>query len=111
MLTVHGRHRKHNKHRVGACNWEIIKSIKETLTIPVVANGGFATFGDLEECFKFTGVDAVMSSEALLEYPALFNGPEILDIDNLALEYIELSVKYPGADSKIVRAHLFKFLY
>ena len=111
MVTVHGRHRKHNKHRVGACNWDIIKSIKETLKVPVVANGGFATFADLDKCMKFTQVDAVMSSEALLEYPAFFNGPDILDIDDLSLEYIEFTRKYKGADAKIVRAHLFKFLY
>ncbi len=31
LLTVHGRLKEHNKHRVGTCNYAIIKKIKETL--------------------------------------------------------------------------------
>lgn len=75
---------------VGAANWDMIKKIKETLSIPVFANGGIFTFKDVERCLKETGCDGVMSSEALLENPALF-GEEIRDMDELALEYIEFS--------------------
>lgn len=28
LLTVHGRLKEHNKHRVGTCNFQIIKKIK-----------------------------------------------------------------------------------
>eukprot|EP00330_Aristerostoma_sp_ATCC50986_P008751 CAMPEP_0114587310 /NCGR_PEP_ID=MMETSP0125-20121206/10300_1 /TAXON_ID=485358 ORGANISM="Aristerostoma sp., Strain ATCC 50986" /NCGR_SAMPLE_ID=MMETSP0125 /ASSEMBLY_ACC=CAM_ASM_000245 /LENGTH=46 /DNA_ID= /DNA_START= /DNA_END= /DNA_ORIENTATION= len=40
-----------------------------------------------------TGVDGVMSSESLLENPALFSG-KVHDQDELALEYLELAKKY-----------------
>jgi len=44
LLTVHGRTREHKKTDTNACNWNIIKKIKETLSIPVIANGGISTF-------------------------------------------------------------------
>lgn len=73
MLVVHGRTRKHNKHLVGPANWEIIRKIKASLQIPVIANGGISTFDDCMRCLAYTGCDGVMSSESILEYPALFD--------------------------------------
>ena len=112
MLTVHGRCKEHNKHRVGSANYAIIKRIKETLKIPVIANGGISTFQDVQQCMELTGVDGVMSSEAILEYPALFDGEKLHDLDTLMLEYFDMYEKYPGeADLKTIRSHMFKFLH
>lgn len=53
-----------------------------------------------------------MSSESILEYPALFDPTRIYDMDLLCHEYLEMFEKYPGeADLGCVRAHLFKFLH
>mmetsp|Transcript_11544 Transcript_11544/g.17413 ORF Transcript_11544/g.17413 Transcript_11544/m.17413 type:complete len:114 (-) Transcript_11544:219-560(-) len=53
-----------------------------------------------------------MSSESILEYPALFSGEELHDLDKLAMEYMEFYKKYPGeADMRTVKAHLHKFLH
>jgi hypothetical protein len=53
-----------------------------------------------------------MSSESILEYPALFDGRQIYDLDKLSLEYLECVELYPGeADFKNIRSHLHKFLY
>jgi hypothetical protein len=53
-----------------------------------------------------------MSSEAILEYPALFDSGKIWDMDQLAWEYLEMVDKYPGeTDLKNVRSHLHKFLH
>ena len=70
---------------VGNCDWQIIKEIKESLKIPVIANGGIETFQDARDCLEQTGCDGVMSAEAILEYPALFhsNNGELLDMDAL----------------------------
>jgi len=38
---------------------------------------------------EYTGVDGVMSAEALLENPALFSGKQY-DLDDLALEYLDI---------------------
>jgi tRNA-dihydrouridine synthase len=90
----------------------MIKKVKEALEIPVIANGGMATYEDCIKCLEYTGCDGVMSSEAILEYPALFDGSKILDIDDLALEYLQMVDKYPGeSDLKSVRSHCHKFLH
>lgn len=81
LLTVHGRTRDHNKQTVGPANYRIIKKIKETLKIPVIVNGGISDFEDVKKALAFTGCDGVMSSESILEYPALFDPTNIYDMD------------------------------
>ncbi len=45
MLTVDGR--SEEIERIGPSNLAIIKKIKETLDIPVIAHGGISTFKDV----------------------------------------------------------------
>ncbi|KAF1783621.1 tRNA-dihydrouridine synthase, conserved site [Phytophthora cactorum] len=73
LLTVHGRTKEMNKTAVREVDWDIIRRIKERLTIPVIANGGIETHEDIARCLEATGCDGVMSSEGLLENPALFS--------------------------------------
>ena len=47
MVTVHGRLKEHNKERIVAANYDIIKKVNQTLKIPVIANGGISTFKDV----------------------------------------------------------------
>ncbi len=112
LLTVHGRCKEHNKHRVGSANYDMIKKIKQALSIPVICNGGISTYADVERAMELTGCDGVMSSESILEYPALFDPSKVYDMDDIMLEYIDMYEKYPGeADLKCLRSHMFKFLY
>jgi len=113
LLTVHGRTREQNKDKVGSADWEIIREIKQSLKIPVIANGNIASHADLQKCLKATGCDGVMSAEAILEYPALFsdaNSKCVLDMDDLVSEYLECVEQYKDQDS-FVKSHLFKMLY
>jgi len=66
-------------------------------------------YEDAIKCFEYTGVDGVMSSESLLENPALFSG-KVYDLDDMALEYLEIC-KQTNTDGGYIRPHLFKFLY
>uniref|UniRef100_A0AAV1TTN1 tRNA-dihydrouridine(16/17) synthase [NAD(P)(+)] n=1 Tax=Peronospora matthiolae TaxID=2874970 RepID=A0AAV1TTN1_9STRA len=116
LLTVHGRTKEMNKTAVGAINWDIIRRIKERLSIPVIANGGVETHEDIARCLEATGCDGVMSSEGVLENPALFaDGNNAPGTDTsfleLARQYLEFATLYPPASDKIVRAHLFKILF
>ena len=46
---------------------------------------------DVHCALKFTGCDGVMSSEAILEYPALYSDDGIIyDMDKLTQEYLDL---------------------
>jgi len=109
LLTVHGRTKEQNKQKVGKCDWDIIKRIKKTVKIPVYANGGIYNYEDAVKCLEYTGVDGVMSSESLLENPALFSG-KVYNLDQLAFEYLELCKIYQ-TDSCYIRPHLFKMLF
>ncbi|CAI5707720.1 unnamed protein product [Peronospora effusa] len=116
LLTVHGRTKEMNKTAVQEVNWDIIRRIKERLSIPVIANGGLETHEDIARCLEATGCDGVMSSEGLLENPALFadsnNKPgQDTSFLQLARQYLEYATLYPPANDKIVRAHLFKMLF
>lgn len=73
VTQVHGRTVSSKKTTQGAANWDIIRKVKDAVSIPVVANGGIETGADAERLLEETGADAVMSSEGLLENPALFD--------------------------------------
>ena len=78
LLTIHGRTKEEKKQKVGPCRWHEIRQVIEALrsefpSFPVVANGGIECFADVQRCLDATGADGVMSSEALLENPALFS--------------------------------------
>ncbi len=91
------------------CSW----ALRQSLRIPVIANGGCETFQDVQECLRVTGADAVMSAEGLLENPALFSdaAPDSLpDMIDMASLYLDKCLLYPCAD-KFIRLHLFKLLY
>lgn len=121
MITVHGRTVHANKLYVGAADWSIIKRIKSAVSIPVIANGGISNLDDANRCLIETGVDGVMSSEALLENPKLFSvqgdlefrtdyiGSQLRTVD----EYLALVDGYHKHEPKleVVRSHLFKLLY
>lgn len=110
LLTVHGRTKEQNKHTVGAADWDIIKTVKQTVRIPVYSNGGIHKWEDVVRCLEHTGCDGVMSAESLLENPALFSG-EVHDLDQLAQEYFDLWKKYDNGNLKYLKPHLFKILH
>jgi len=128
MLTIHGRNRIQKGLKTGKTDWDAIKRVVELFgeKIPIIANGGISNLDDVRECLEYTGVDGVMSSEAILEYPALFTetnteavggkrtGPSRL---LLAKEYIQIAEKHSpkcggqGNGIKCVRTHIHKMLH
>jgi len=139
MLTLHGRTVKQNKQMCGASDWNAIKRVKDALEVPVVGNGGVETTLDALKLMEFTGCDAVMSSEALLENPAIFHPKHIAQAQlvltggkginsneeeeesiqehaakqlSFAFEYMELVSLYPPVQGQTsVKGHLFKMLH
>ena len=72
VLAVHGRTKEQKKQFTGAVDWAAIAAIKRAVRVPVIANGGVGTYACVQACLAATGCDAVMSSEAVLENPSLF---------------------------------------
>lgn len=71
FITVHGRTREQRGEPV---NLSAIRSIKQSVSIPVVANGDIKSLGDVETTVAETGCDGVMAARGLLENPAMFAG-------------------------------------
>lgn len=69
MLTIHGRTRAQGYH--GEARWEWIKKVKETVSIPVIANGDIFSVESAIKCLQITGADGVMCSRGTLGYPFL----------------------------------------
>lgn len=121
VLTVHGRTREEKGKMVCHADWHTIKRIKEHfaarhIPIPIIANGGIECVDDIYRCIAETGVDGVMTSEAILENPSLFTrnldskGRFRYQID-LAEEYLTFVERYPVYHNKVVRSHMMKMLF
>ena len=57
----------------GHAKWELIKLLKETVSIPVIGNGDIKTADDVLRMFDETGCDAVMIGRAALGNPWIFD--------------------------------------
>ncbi|ETN67283.1 tRNA-dihydrouridine synthase [Anopheles darlingi] len=72
FLTVHGRTAA-EKTNVPV-HKEALREIKQSLSIPMVANGDIFTLDNAKDMYSTTGCDGVMAARGLLTNPALFSG-------------------------------------
>ncbi|KAL1242080.1 putative tRNA-dihydrouridine synthase-like protein [Trichinella spiralis] len=73
FINVHGRTVEQRHEPVDV---EVFKVIKDSLQIPVVANGDVRSLSDVHYYHQHAGVEGVMVARALLENPALFTGAD-----------------------------------
>jgi nifR3 family TIM-barrel protein len=66
-VSVHGRTRV--QMYTGHANWDIIKDVKDAVSIPVIGNGDVLTPEDAKRMLDHTGVDGVMIGRAALGNP------------------------------------------
>lgn len=128
MLTIHGRNRFNRQRMTGDSDWGAIRKVVELVghRVPVIANGSISNMDDVRRCLEETGADGVMSSEAILEYPALFTETNVEGTGwkrtgpgrvQMAQDYLDLCREFPpdeggqGTGMKCVRAHLHRFLH
>ncbi len=58
MVTVHGRTR--NQFYKGRADWKAIRSVRQAITIPLIANGDGASIDDVHAMLDASGADGVM---------------------------------------------------
>ena len=116
-ITVHGRTRA--EFYSGEADWDIIKKVKEAVSIPVIGNGDVKSKEDAIKRFNETNVDGIMISRGSLGRPWIFK--EISDdsftIDNkeklsIILEHLNLEIEEKGEYTGIreMRKHICYYL-
>lgn len=117
-ITIHGRTR--DEFYSGTADWDIIKSVKENVNIPVIGNGDVKSKEDAKRMFEYTGVDAIMIGRASLGNPWIFEeiisylqGKEIRKITSqekleVILKHIDLEIQEKGEITAIkeMRKHI-----
>ena len=106
-ITVHGRTR--TEFFSGDVDLDIIKKVKESVSIPVIGNGNIVDEESALEMFQKTGVDGIMIGRGNLGNPWIFRNikhflktgerlqqPTIEERKNAMKKHIELAVKNKG---------------
>ncbi|CAM0136788.1 unnamed protein product [Umbelopsis sp. WA50703] len=101
-ITVHGRTK--TMKNTEPANYDAIRFVKESASVPIVANGSVFSTADANEIYAKTNVDGVMSARGLLRNPALFAGYDYTPWECIE-RYIHLAVGY-GTNHFIFHHHL-----
>lgn len=99
-IAVHGRTRK--QFYSGKADWNIIKQVKESVSIPVIGNGDVTDLDSCIEMYKNTGCDLVMIGRGTYGNPFIFDAidsyfkgetytpPDVSEKMRVMLEHIRL---------------------
>ena len=111
-ITIHGRTR--SEFYSGKADWEIIKTVKEAVRIPVIGNGDVVDEDSAKAMFEETGVDGIMIGRASLGNPWIFKriihylktGDKIPEINNkekleTIKKHLNLLIKEKGEEVAI----------
>lgn len=98
-IAVHPRTRSQGYS--GKANWNIIKEVKEVVSIPVIGNGDIKSCYDAKRMLDETGCDAVMIGRAALGNPWIIK--DCIDYLEKGIIPIEISVE---EKINIIKKHL-----
>ncbi|MGN0297585.1 MAG: tRNA dihydrouridine synthase DusB [Lachnospiraceae bacterium] len=106
-VAVHGRTRA--QYYSGKADWDIIRQVKEAVSIPVIGNGDIFTARDGVDMLQYTGCDAIMPARGVRGNPWLIGqlrslmedgvelpAPGFEDVKNMLLRHAKLEILYKG---------------
>ena len=106
-VAVHGRTRE--QYYSGQADWDIIRQVKEAISIPVIGNGDVTSPQKAEELVKQTGCDGIMIARGAQGNPWIFSEmityeetgtlperPGKEEVRDMMLRHARLQLKYKG---------------
>ncbi len=101
MITVHGRTREQYYH--GKADWDIIRRVKEAVSIPVVGNGDIDSPEAAKAIFQQTGCDGIMIGRGLQGNPWLIgqilygkSKPTLEEVVAMILRHARMQIEFSG---------------
>ena len=122
-ITLHPRTTK--QRYKGKANWDLIKILKEDISIPVIGNGDIFCVDDIKKMFDYTQCDAVMIARAAQGNPWIFrqarglfqglnylNQPSLSEIAKMCNTHFNLLIEDRGSTTgmNLMRKHLSNYL-
>ena len=101
MVTVHGRTREQYYH--GKADWDIIRQVKEAVSIPVIGNGDIDSPETAQAIFRQTGCDGIMIGRGLQGNPWLISQilygeqkPSLEEVVAMILRHARMQIEFSG---------------
>lgn len=99
-ITIHGRTR--TQYYSGVCDLDIIKKVKESVSIPVFGNGDIIDLESAKKMFEYTKCDGILIARGATESPWIFKSiidneeyiPTLDERFNIIFEHIEYMSEY-----------------